>query len=121
MNTKLSLKSISRSVTDDVAGSDANSASATRVPASPAVDDAVLVANPFNGVKLELGFSLLLGVLLWLGANSITADASTQWLILFGYAFVSMAWLMLRTRQVVRRCANIPSAEHSANMPSNCE
>lgn len=67
-------------------------------------------ASPFNGIKLELGICLILGVLLWLGANSITADAGAQLLMLLAYSVAGAAWLMLRTRAVLHRC----EAEHSA-------
>ncbi|MDT8383200.1 MAG: hypothetical protein RRB22_02190 [Gammaproteobacteria bacterium] len=63
-----------------------------------------VAASPFNGIKIELGFAILLGAIVWLAADSITANAQTQWLILLGYGLTSMAWLVLRTRAVLRRC-----------------
>lgn len=69
-----------------------------------------VAASPFNGVKLELGVCVILGVLLWLGADSITADEGAQLLILLAYGLLAMGWLVLRTRAVLRRC----EAEHSS-------
>lgn len=66
--------------------------------------DAGLAASPFNGIKIELGFAILLGAVLWLAADSITVDEAKQWLMLLGYGLTSMCWLMLRTRAVMRRC-----------------
>lgn len=63
-----------------------------------------VAASPFNGVKIELGLSILLGALLLLGADSITADAAAQWWLFLGYGLLSMCWLLLRTRAVLRRC-----------------
>lgn len=63
-----------------------------------------VAASPFNGVKIELGFAILLGILLWLAADSITANEAAQWLILLAYGLLSMCWLVMRTRAVLRRC-----------------
>jgi hypothetical protein len=69
-----------------------------------------VAASPFNGIKIELGICIILGALLWLGAESITADEGTQLLMLLGYGLLATCWLVLRTRAVLRRC----EAEHSA-------
>lgn len=61
--------------------------------------------SPLNGVKLELGFILLAGIVLWLAADSITADVATQLLILLGFAVSAAAWLVWRTRRIVRQFA----------------
>jgi hypothetical protein len=66
--------------------------------------DVEVAASPFNGIKIELGFAILLGAILWLAADSITVNETTQWLMLLGYGLTSMCWLMLRTRAVLRRC-----------------
>lgn len=63
-----------------------------------------VAASPFNGIKIELGFAILFGTVLWLAADSITASEGTQWLILLVYALSSTTWLVLRTRAVLRRC-----------------
>ena len=60
-------------------------------------------ASPFNGVKLELGIALVLGALLWLGADSITASTEAQLLIFLGFGLLSTLWLVTRTRAVLRR------------------
>ena len=63
-----------------------------------------VAASPFNGIKLELGICLVLGVCLWLAADSITADEGAQLLLFWAYGLLSMVWLVLRTRVVLRRC-----------------
>lgn len=68
-----------------------------------------VAASPFNGIKLELGFCVMLGVLLWLGANSITADEGAQLMLLLAYSLLSMVWLVVRTRALLRRF----EAEHA--------
>jgi hypothetical protein len=60
-------------------------------------------ASPFNGVKLELGVALVVGVVLWLAADSITDDLGGQLLLLTGYGLLSMFWLVARTRRVLSR------------------
>jgi hypothetical protein len=60
-------------------------------------------ASPFNGVKLELGVALVLGAVLWLAADSITANLGGQLLLLTGYGLVSMLWLVMHTRRVLSR------------------
>jgi hypothetical protein len=62
-----------------------------------------VAASPFNGVKLELGIVLGLGLLLWLGADSITAHWPTQLLLLGAYGLAGMLWLIWRTHQVLSR------------------
>jgi hypothetical protein len=69
-----------------------------------------VVASPFNGVKIELGICIILGAILWLGADSITANEGAQLLMLLSYGLLATGWLVLRTRAVLRRC----EAEHSA-------
>lgn len=63
-----------------------------------------VAASPFNGVKIELGFAIVLGAILWLAADSITANEVAQWLILLVYGLSSMVWLVFRTRAVLQRC-----------------
>ena len=61
-----------------------------------------VAASPFNAIKLELGVCAILGVLLWLGADSITADDAIQLLLLLIYGLLAAGWLILRTRSVLR-------------------
>jgi hypothetical protein len=94
----------------------------TTGPATESVDDSIssaeatqsagfgVAASPFNRVKIELGICFILGALLWLGADSITASEGAQLLMLLGYGLLATAWLVLRTRAVLRRC----EAEHCA-------
>ena len=72
---------------------------ATRQPKGVGV-----AASPFNGIKLELGLCLVLGAMLWLGADSITANEGTQLLMLLIYSLLAAIWLVLRTRLILRRC-----------------
>ena len=67
------------------------------------ISDIEEAVSPFNGIKIELGFAILLGAILWLAADSITVDEATQWLMLLGYGLTSMIWLMVRTRAIMRR------------------
>ena len=59
--------------------------------------------SPFNGVKLELGLILVLAIVVWLAADIITPEKSSQLLILFVYGLLAMGWLVLRTRRVLRQ------------------
>ena len=61
-------------------------------------------ASPFNGVKLELGIILALGALLWLAADSITANLDAQLLLLAAFGLLGMVWLIVRTRRVLNQC-----------------
>ncbi len=70
--------------------------------ASPAKGFGV-AASPFNGIKLELGICIILGILVWMGADSITADEDTQLLVLLAYSMFGTIWLVVRTRAVLRR------------------
>jgi len=63
-----------------------------------------VAASPFNGVKLELGICIILGILLWLGADFITTNKDTQLLILLAFSLLGTTWLVVRTRAVLRRC-----------------
>lgn len=63
-----------------------------------------VAASPFNGVKLELGIILCAGLLLWLAADSITADLEVQLLMLGGFGVAGMLWLIVRIRGVLRKC-----------------
>lgn len=84
--------------------SEPNSVPETQPHATSRSRDFGVTASPFNGIKIELGFAILLGAVLWLAADSITANEAAQWLILLVYGLLSMTWLVLRTRVVLRRC-----------------
>ena len=68
-------------------------------------------ASPFNGVKLELGVSLLLATLLWLAADSITSSTVEQLLMFLGFGLISASWLIFRIRTVLRQCESSPSVD----------
>jgi hypothetical protein len=65
-----------------------------------------VAASPFNGVKIELGFVLILGFVLWLAADSITASITAQLLLLMGYGCISAFWLVIRTQRIMRQISN---------------
>ncbi len=91
--------SVGKNMTDAASvESDATTTNAAKTPKGFGV-----AASPFNGVKLELGICIILGMLLWLGAESIIADEGTQLLMLLAYSLSSAIWLVLRTRAVLRR------------------
>ena len=90
--------SVGKNVTDPTSAEpDAMTTKAAKTPKGFGV-----AASPFNGVKLELGVCIVLGMLLWLGAEFIIADEGTQLLILLTYSLSSAIWLVLRTRAVLR-------------------
>ena len=62
-----------------------------------------VAASPFNGVKIELGIVLILGIVLWLAADSITASITAQLLLLVSYGLIGAFWLVFRTRRVLQR------------------
>lgn len=65
--------------------------------------------SPLNGVKLELGIVLSLGLLVWLGL--IASDLSTGVQIGLGFVFgiAGMSWLIVRARAALRRHLNHPA------------
>ena len=77
-----------------------------------------VAASPFNGVKLELGICIVLGVLGWLGADSITANEDTQLLVLLAYSLLGTIWLVVRTRRVLRRCEEAEQTNSSQVRPT---
>lgn len=60
-------------------------------------------ASPFNGVKLELGFAIIIGIIVWSVADIITPAVGKQLIVLAGYGLVAAIWLVIRTRQVVNK------------------
>ncbi len=62
-----------------------------------------VAASPLNGVKLELGIILFVGLLLWLAVDSITVNLANQLLILALFGGVSALWLVLRTRRTLKQ------------------
>lgn len=69
-----------------------------------------VAASPFNRVKLELGFALFFGILLWLAVDFITHSIDTQLLILVSYGLIASIWLVIRTRQVLKQHESEPEA-----------
>ena len=65
-----------------------------------------VAASPFNGVKIELGFVLIFGFILWLAADSITASITTQLLLLTGYGFIGAFWLVIRTQRIIQQISD---------------
>lgn len=62
-----------------------------------------VTASPFNGVKMQLGFALVFGIVLWLTVDFITRSIGTQLLLLIGYGAVASLWLVIRTRKILRQ------------------
>ncbi len=62
-----------------------------------------VAASPLNSVKLELGIILVVGLLLWLAVDSITADFANQLLILALFGGTGALWLVFRTRRTLER------------------
>lgn len=60
-------------------------------------------ASPFNTVKLDLGFVIIFGIVLWLGIDFITASIGIQLLLLAGYGLLCAIWLVVRTRRILKR------------------
>lgn len=59
-------------------------------------------ASPFNSVKLELGFVIIFGIVLWIGIDIITPSMGKQLMILAGYGLLGALWLIFRTRRVLK-------------------
>ena len=62
-----------------------------------------VAASPFNTVKLELGFVIIIGIVLWLGIDIITSSIGKQLLLLAGYGIVSALWLIFRTSRILKQ------------------
>ncbi|MCK4586005.1 MAG: hypothetical protein KAU29_01600 [Gammaproteobacteria bacterium] len=62
-----------------------------------------VAASPFNGVKIELGIVLILGFVLWLATDFITASITAQLLLLVSYGLIGAFWLVIRTRRVAQQ------------------
>jgi len=65
--------------------------------------ESVSDVSPFNGVKLELGFAIIIGIILWLVVDNITPVLGKQLILLAGYGLIAAIRLVTRTRQVVKR------------------
>jgi len=61
-----------------------------------------VAASPFNTVKFELGFVVIIGIVLWFIINNIIASFGKQLLILAGYGVIGALWIVFRTRQIVK-------------------
>ena len=60
-------------------------------------------ASPFNGIKLELGIILIVGVLIMLLIHFRVENIITQIVCLSAYGLAGMVWLLLRTRVILIR------------------
>jgi len=72
-------------------------------PATQPIKGFGVAASPFNQVKIELGLALILGIVLWLAAESITASITAQLLLLAGYGLISASWLIFRTQRIAQQ------------------
>ncbi len=59
--------------------------------------------SPFNGIKFELGIILLLLPLIWVVVERLVADTLLEFALLLAAASLASAWLVWRTRTVLRR------------------
>lgn len=73
-----------------------------------------IAPSPFNGVKLELGVILLVGLLLLAVHDRFLTGLGPQLALLGGYGAASAAWLLVRTRRILRR-----EARRAAGAPSS--
>lgn len=64
-----------------------------------------IAPSPLNGVKLELGLILVVGMLLAVVHARIAHGVLAQLVLLGGYGLAAMAWLLVRTHRVLRRQA----------------
>lgn len=60
-----------------------------------------IYASPFNGVKLELGLAIFIGIIVWSAADIITPLFDIQLMILAAYGIIAAIWLVIRTRRVL--------------------
>lgn len=59
--------------------------------------------SPFNKVKFELGIILLLLPLAWLVVERLVGETIVEFMLLFAMACLAAAWLIWRTRSVLRQ------------------
>jgi len=59
--------------------------------------------SPFNKVKFELGVVLVMLPLAWLVVGRLIAAPLLQFVMLFGLGSVAAAWLVWRTRSILRK------------------
>ena len=64
-----------------------------------------VAASPFNSVKLDLALIIIVAVVVVLVHKHLAESFLSQLAILAGYGFISMAWLILKTRRISRRMA----------------
>lgn len=71
-------------------------------------------ASPFNAVKLDLALIVIVGLVLLVIHTRLVADQFGQFLLLAGYGFAAMAWIVFRTRRTARRLAEVGKVEAGA-------
>lgn len=57
--------------------------------------------SPLNGVKLDLGVILSVGLVLLLVQGRVTDRLSLQLLLLLSYGVLGLLWIVLRARRIV--------------------
>lgn len=67
--------------------------------------------SPLNPVKLELALLIVAGVLVWIVHGRVTSDPLYRLLILAGYGWAAMVWLVMRTRRVLAHYRPASSGE----------
>ncbi len=62
-----------------------------------------VAASPFNQVKFELGVVLVMLPLVWLVVGRLVASPVLQFAVLFGVASFAAGWLVMRTRNILKK------------------
>lgn len=63
--------------------------------------------SPLNEVKLDLGVILVVGLLLLLVQGKVVASLTLQLLLLVSYGLLGLIWIVVRTRRIVARLAQV--------------
>ena len=66
--------------------------------------------SPFNGVKLELGVILSLGILIWFAIHYFIKETDLQLLLLLAFSVSAMLRLVFKSRKILRQIQN-PSTD----------
>lgn len=61
-----------------------------------------VAASPFNAVKFDLAIILVLSVVVFFLHARVTESPVAQIMFLLGFGLMSMCWLLVRTKKVLR-------------------
>lgn len=62
-----------------------------------------VAASPFNGIKLDIGIFLLVGIILLVVLENISISATIEWLVLAGYGLMTFLWVFIRARKILKK------------------